>query len=1196
MWRLLPLGLGLVSLSGCNPSGEEPRGLGRTRPGGGPAVVWDVTHLPLPEVPLPNDQATRLDPGSPTGRRVNVSLGAVTRYESRTRALFDGLDGFGAYAPITVGFDAALAIEDLAKRHADDDFRNDAIYLLNVDRSCARFGEEIAIDLGRGRFPITLMSRSVTTPDPEAPGGLLLDESDNKLFRFDPVGESLNVLFPDRAEDLNANGRLDPGEDVNGDGRLDVPNFLDPGACDGVDRGTLAWDRCVADNLLGWYERSTHTLTFRPVWPLEERCTHAVVLTRRLEGASGEPVRSPFPAVQAADQIPALSAVEELLPRYGLDASDVAFAWSFTTGTMTRDLEALRAGLHASGPFAHLAKEFPVSTFDVKTRNEWRTIGGDATLDAGGEARLVAGGCVGSGFARLAGTQDGDQQICAGHADFASIGGVFAGSFTTPNLLVDKDGEASELYPADDDEAWDLDVRTGRATYGSTDTTFFCALPREDARPSSVECTPGNPEGKAWCKPYPVAFYAHGYGSFKGEAVLHAGRHTQLGFAACGLDSYGHGRSIVLQEGCEGAADYATLKLLLGLDGVPELPTMIFTGRDRDLNGDGCRDGGADQWTANLFHTRDIVRQSVLEEIQFVRILHSMDGKNRDADGNVLGDVDGDGEPDLGGRTNTVGAWGISLGGQITAVLAGAEPALDAVVPNAGGAGLTDIAVRLGEGGLAEAVMLPVQGPVLVGCLPVDAHQNPLAEGEAPAPCLDEAGAQQGLIGPQPAGEMAFAWYGHDNARLTVRGVGRVSGVRPGDRVVLENLDKGLRTESVVGPRGWVRLNIAADALSMLERRRLLGVKDDDREPARAPDTRALGDRVRITVLDGASGAERGLVDEFAADVTFQGTVFAAGQPLVALQEGVGYRRNSPDFRRFFGIAQHAISPADPAVWMPRVHDEPTDASYDPAWREGRAHVLVMPTIGDTQVPTATGVAMARAAGLLGSWRRDQTADPKHGWRELFAPDPRYGTSVEQWLIDQHVVEGDFRLQRWEGHDVNPSVLFDPDDVSDGTARFSCLHSADWSASIGENRCPPELDDTDTTFDVPGPPPGDALRADRARGDGTFDAFRVPLLRPAGQHGIYNPQPFRTFDADATMVSFVARYIATAARDVTHEAGCDCTFAAPASFVRGGAPAWPGIEEGPSCPADDTRYGKICSPECAAGWGFVPVPPAVCDP
>ena len=268
--RLIPL-LTTLTVVGCqgalDPSGPVASAKHPTPAGQGPQVVWDATRKPLPKIPLPNDAATRRDPTSATGRRLNISLQAArTNYERRTRALFNQLDGFGAYGPIQVSFSALLDLDDLFKRHSDDDFRNDAVYLLNVDPKCKRYGEEIALDVGRGRFPATLFDHDGRVADPEAPGGYRITKG-NKIFPFDPEGESNSMLFNEWNEDLNGNGQLDPGEDKDEDGVLDVANFRDPKACDGFAIGTLDRDRCVAANLMTWYERETNTLIVRPIWP-----------------------------------------------------------------------------------------------------------------------------------------------------------------------------------------------------------------------------------------------------------------------------------------------------------------------------------------------------------------------------------------------------------------------------------------------------------------------------------------------------------------------------------------------------------------------------------------------------------------------------------------------------------------------------------------------------------------------------------------------------------------------------------------------------------------------------------------------------------------------------------------------------------------------------------------------------------------
>ena len=63
----------------------------------------------------------------------------------------------------------------------------------------------------------------------------------------------------------------------------------------------------------------------------------------------------------------------------------------------------------------------------------------------------------------------------------ASIGAVFGGSFKAPDLLVDDDGIATELYPSTDDESWRVDLKKGEATYGETDVTVLvCSADREN--------------------------------------------------------------------------------------------------------------------------------------------------------------------------------------------------------------------------------------------------------------------------------------------------------------------------------------------------------------------------------------------------------------------------------------------------------------------------------------------------------------------------------------------------------------------------------------------------------------------------------------------------------------------------------------------------------------------------------------------
>ena len=131
--------------------------------------------------------------------------------------------------------------------------------------------------------------------------------------------------------------------------------------------------------------------------------------------------------------------------------------------------------------------------------------------------------------------------------------------------------------------------------------------------------------------------------------------------------------------------------------------------------------------------------------------------------------------------------------------------------------------------------------------------------------------------------------------------------------------------------------------------------------PCEIEDPAQVGDAIEIVIYEGDSDQVKARVREFGHDVAFRGLYPARRGTLVVLQEGYGHRRNNPSLRRLLGLAQHGISQADPAIWGAHTYLDPLDTTYDPFGRNGGdTRVLLMPTIGDVQVPTNTGVAMAR--------------------------------------------------------------------------------------------------------------------------------------------------------------------------------------------------------------------------------------------
>ena len=193
--------LATLALTAC---AESPVGIADTPDGEGPVVVFEFDRKPLPEIPFPNDLATRPDPTSPTGLRINASLIAPTELETTARRRIDELPGFGVYQAITVRFDAPLDLEAIYARHRDHrrgdgtdyDFTDDAVYLIDVTQGSPTFGEPVPLDFGEGNFPIMLR-----TP--------------TQYWEHDPKTVTRALAVETHEEDLNGNGVLDRGEDLS---------------------------------------------------------------------------------------------------------------------------------------------------------------------------------------------------------------------------------------------------------------------------------------------------------------------------------------------------------------------------------------------------------------------------------------------------------------------------------------------------------------------------------------------------------------------------------------------------------------------------------------------------------------------------------------------------------------------------------------------------------------------------------------------------------------------------------------------------------------------------------------------------------------------------------------------------------------------------------------------------------------------
>ncbi|MFU8806845.1 MAG: hypothetical protein ACNA8W_23765, partial [Bradymonadaceae bacterium] len=619
----------------------------------------DFHARPLPDIPLPNDIATRFDSSSATGRRLNASLLAPTTMEASVRELLSELDGWGVFQPITIPFTGPLDIEGLMRAHQDPlhDASDDMVYLINVDRDSEEFGRMHHLDVGGGNYPVVLRD---------------LD----RYWPHDSRGETMSMIFDEVGEDRNGDGVMQPGEDTNLDGVLDVPNYL-PG------HNPPADDRAArADALMTFFEKETNTLILRPMRPLREQTTYAVVVTRRLKDASGEPVGSPYPWVNHLSQTAALKPLLDVMPE-GLKSSDIAFAFTFTTQTIQSNWVAVREGLYGHGVQSHLAEEFPAEVGELFTlfdparqpnlKNPY-ILPGEHFVDA---LSLLGPALLGQSLNTLSG-----RAMVQSHRfiDFHAIG-----SFESPQLFPRADEEGNEL--PFNQQSWPQDLWREPAPARSETVYFWLTVPREEVSARG--------EGK----PAPLVVFGHGYGSNHLEMIAFAGFMARHGFATIAIDAVSHGVGI--------SEDEITLaNAFLEQRGLVPFFEAAIKGRAWDQNGSGIVDSGADFWTSYLFHTRDVLRQSVLDHVQLLRIVQSFDGSNTwsfdpldtGAPG-LAGDFSGNGKLDIGGDASIV-ATGGSLGGIISNLLGSVEPHVDVILPIAGGGGLTDVGIRSVESGV----------------------------------------------------------------------------------------------------------------------------------------------------------------------------------------------------------------------------------------------------------------------------------------------------------------------------------------------------------------------------------------------------------------------------------------------------------------------------------------------------------------
>jgi hypothetical protein len=391
---------------------------------------------------------------------------------------------------------------------------------------------------------------------------------------------------------------------------------------------------------------------------------------------------------------------------------------------------------------------------------------------------------------------------------------------------------------------------------------------------------------------------------------------------------------------------------------------------------------------------------------------------------------------DIGGPDGEVFIIGGSLGGINSGVAAGVIPGVTAWIPVVSGAGLLDVGTRTEIGGAVEAMVGRLISPFFIG------RPN------------------------ETDGTLDIIQVVNSYTDMEELHVATLNDFPAGGTITVENLSNGEERVGMIPEDGRFRLPIPADALDGMEKAAETTIVPG--MPVAVDDTTRFGDQFALTFRD-AEGNISHELDTWESDVTHEGIIYPAGQPLVAGNEGFGHIRGTPEVARVTRVFASIIEAGDPVAYAPYYQEG------HPELDNGPQNVLIAPSIGDSIVNVATGIAHARAAGYIA---RDQADD-------------RWGISEDQFLIDRRVVQG---LEEWGPYtDENgESVLFDPDDLEE-------------------------------EFDVFGEPSDEPLRATIDTESGQ-SGMRLFYVDPQGTHGFGVPDASLEFDMNTYAIFTAASY------------------------------------------------------------------------
>jgi hypothetical protein len=762
----------------------------------GPSVVFDPLRLPDPEVPFPNDLSLRAAAETASGYAWNLSGHKASEHRRVLFDRLDKLDGFGTFAPVMLPFDGPLALDSVDEA---------SVMIINIDPSSARYGEHAPLDLGKGYYP-SIMEL----------GG---------YFGQDPNADTYDLVFP-----------VSNWDDLNGDG---VPERLT------------------------FYEAESNTLLLRPLIPLAEKAKHAVLITRNLEGwrvidgvPTRAPVRSPFPykahAAQAED-------IRKALVVAGMDASELAFGWTYTTADLSTPMVDLRRGMYGEGPMKVLADKHQVGFTEIRDNGILHDALEPYEADPRDSVYTLTGDFLGEIFGIIGGIQGGDSNY---DLDFPNVAYVVFGSVEAPELRTEPD------------KAIGLDFHTGEGEVGRHPVPFLVTVPKTTER---------------FKPPFPVMFYFHGTGTSRMESLAIADAMGRQGVSVVAFDQVGHGPLIpdiptLLEENPEQANLARLLPPILAQLLVPHraaefngldldealaefykigfFAELAVIGRSVDANGDGRIDIAEDFFSANPFRQCASFQQDMVDFMSLVQAIRGLrqadvpaaldDPKSASVEelmpSLLAGDFNADGVLDIGGPDVALSAAGTSLGGFHSILGAALEPEVTTVTPIVAGGGFADIMTRSGLRFITERLFLEVFGTVVVGC-PDGEGKLWISQGNDADECKPDA---------------------RDPETMQV-----VDALEPGTPITLYNDLNGEWERGEINAQGGFSISVESDK----------------------------GDALRLRLAPWEAPAQ---------ELT-----------IISRFEGSGYHRNSTRFRRAVGVQQHVFDRCDPITFARRLYWDP---------------------------------------------------------------------------------------------------------------------------------------------------------------------------------------------------------------------------------------------------------------------------------